>query len=86
MRTSSCLECGAEVSALKFCDQCGAALVQAELPQDNSVERAGEGSFDYHVTGRRIVAALIDLALLILLFIIMAVVSGNVGGWREVVS
>ena len=81
MRTTSCPECGAEVSALKFCDQCGAALVQAEPPQDNSAERAGEGSFDYHVTGRRIVAALIDLALLVLLFIIMSAVSGNVGGW-----
>ncbi len=80
MRTTSCPECGAEVSALKFCNQCGAALVQAELPQDNSAKSTGESRFDYHVTGRRIVAALIDLALLIIILIVMTAVFGQVGG------
>ena len=83
MQTISCPECGKEVSALKFCNQCGAALVQAELPQDHSASRTGESSFSYHVTGRRIVAALIDLVLLILLYIFMAVVVGDVEIYKE---
>ena len=48
---------------------------------DDSAERARESSFAYHVTCRRIVAALIDLVPLILLFHIMAAVFGSVGGW-----
>ena len=78
MRTISCPRCGAEVPNLKFCSKCGVALSQAELGPHNSAERASESSFNYHVTGRRIVAALIDLVWLILLFFIIAVVAGDV--------
>ena len=87
MRTMSCPGCGAETPNVpgfivaEFCNKCGVALSQAELGLHNSAEPGSESSFDYHVTGRRIVAALIDLALLILLFLIMAAVTGNVGGW-----
>ena len=78
MRTISCPWCGAEVPNLKFCSKCGVALSQAELGPHNSAERASESSFNYHVTGRRIVAAMIDLVWLILLFFIIAVVAGDV--------
>ena len=87
MRPMSCLRCGAETPnypgliVVEFCNKCGVALSQAELGPHNSAERASESSLDYHVTGRRIVAALIDLVLLILLFIFMADVTGNVGGY-----
>ena len=53
------------------------ALSQAEVGPHNSGKRASE-FFDYHVMGRRIVAALIDLVLLIVLYFIIGAVAGDV--------
>ena len=87
MQTMPCPRCGADtpnhpgLMVVEFCNKCGAALSQAELAPHSSAEPGIESSVDHRVTGRRVVAALIDLTLLILLFLFMAAASGNVGGW-----
>lgn len=71
----TCPRCGAtSVTGVRFCSKCGESL-------DTEASRtgAGAGRMDYQVTGRRIVAALMDIALFTVLFLVMAAAMGDFG-------
>lgn len=63
---------------------CGACAESAGGVPAAPVEESASAGFssshlDYHVTGQRIVAALIDIALLVILFLVMAALMGESG-------
>ncbi len=70
-----CQNCGSAIKRdARFCPKCGAGV-----SADVSAATTTGQEFDHQVTGRRIVAALIDIVLLGILFLVMAAAWGDFG-------
>lgn len=87
MAARYCSRCGKPLTeeearfGVNACRACaGSALgVGATSAQGTEATDLAPSHLDYHVTGQRIVAALIDIALLAILFLVMAALIGDFG-------
>ncbi len=87
MTARYCTSCGKPLTeeevrfGVSACGACaGSALGAGATPAEGSAATdLSPSHLDYHVTGQRIVAALIDIALLVGLFLVMAALLGDFG-------
>ncbi len=75
-----CANCGREMAeGARFCESCGTPAAAGQAASAGASVPAPTATTATDVTGRRILAALIDILLMSFLFLAMAAVLGDVG-------